>query len=1585
MPPISYWGQKYVFSPFAARQIGDIGKVLAAANNTQIKIGNLPPITLSCGQTHTFEIPSGDEALALTSNKPVLCGHFNKGQGPDLNTDPFFIILPPLDALTVKEVTISGMNLGAPWTHFTSIVTPASNRANVSCTCGPLQWLPVIGNPDFVHARSAIAPGNATITSLDQGFIASVYGNADIDSYGYAGAASVVDTAFSISGPRFVCLNDSVTFRAGSLFAIDRIRWLSEGNPLPTFGAEIVITPTTCGEKQLVAQFGGANEFCDTTTQFCVVRRFTVFEKPNIAPLPLTVLPCPGAPFRFPFRLTGFGCEGQNYRWQIDFTVNGAPQPPIFGQGNGDFSFPIPPLSQDAKLEITRVQNLSAPAANRCAPISYPVIPLALQPTFPPALSVSSAEACIGQSVIFQVTNPDPQTTYTWSFSGAAQQPNALGAGPISNFWQASGMVTATVTATPSSSCPATQNTVAVRILPTPQARFMGPDTLCISASANFTLALPPSANTIYQWLFSGGVPLQSIQASPPPVSWAAPGRYAVQLVAIQNGCTSAPFIKPIQVLEPPSALPIFLSSPPYCRRQPITFEYLGGVTPGQQIAWFIEEGSFSLTALGKGPHSFIPGNQGNAVKITLSVAESSCSRDTSFSIPIFSLPVVSLLVSKDSICTDAPLVVQAELAPGSQATSYAWQCDGCNAGAVDWTTAGPFTISWSGPGVKTLTLRAINQGCETLVAPYFVNALPRPDASFSLPDSVCVGGFLTLQYSGGAPLGDSLTIFDGFCSGCSPASFIGRAPTPPSGWQIMQSGNHTFRLRATQAGCSSAIKEVDFKSYYLPLSLNTNAPICSGQSLRLSAQSVVGASIQWSGPQGFSAIEAFPEINNAQSSASGWYIAEGVYQGCRTEKKTLSVAVTPLPLAPFISGDTLLCKGETAILQVALSSGAAALWRDPQGQAIFTNPLALPSVTERESGLYQVAVIQNQCTSETAKRFLQVIAPEPLQTSAPILKRCQAGTLTFTLVAPNGYAISLFDSTNALIQLKRSPPFSFTLTDLPLGKSRWIAQGRVPQGCLTEPLFLETQVFPTPTAPAVAPVTLCGLPPQEVIFGVANPAPHLRYSLYEAGAIGFSEPLATSSVEFSDMINIIQAEAQKNYEVVAIDTLTDCASVGTPTYARLLSRPEIRARGNSRCGGGRLTFTLFLENGEADSLFLYSDSMGQERLAAWNIQEASSVMTFTTPPLTQSVTYYVGALQNDCGLSSLEPLILETAPLLMVEIERQPAGGSFPPGSSLANIRVDGGFPPYRFQLEGGLWQTESTFGPLLPGEYMLRVGDSRNCIAEKRFRIENVVNTECRAPAWAAWRSTTGGNNSPLIFHWASAPGALAYRVTISLGGAQQVIELSDTVWNLANLQPLQRYEVTVQSICALGKVSEEKVRLTTTTGACPPVTGWEVTQKEAGVTGQWERDISHSYYQLIIEGPSILLDTFRLAQSFFEVNGLQAGGTYKLRLTPFCAGGSIQAPFLEKNITLVVKCPAVTHLRWQNGFILWDAPATEGYTMLRYRLKGTSSWQYINANSPFEPIGLQIGSLYQAQARRVCNGTDVSEWSTLLEFVR
>jgi hypothetical protein len=221
--PLFSWGKEYIHVPLKGRTSGEMVKVLASEDNTQIFINGVSQGNLNSGKFSVFFF--GPEQLAnITATKPIAVTVFAKSQwcnvqnGPTAsNGDPTMITLSPNPQL-IKSVAFSAVKVVGIINHYINIITKTGSQGKTlldGVNVGN-QFLPVPGNPGYVYAQVEVSEGVHTMTNPD-GVIAYVYGSGFIESYGYSAGASLsnlnfkteVKYDFEVEGDKVACLGET--------------------------------------------------------------------------------------------------------------------------------------------------------------------------------------------------------------------------------------------------------------------------------------------------------------------------------------------------------------------------------------------------------------------------------------------------------------------------------------------------------------------------------------------------------------------------------------------------------------------------------------------------------------------------------------------------------------------------------------------------------------------------------------------------------------------------------------------------------------------------------------------------------------------------------------------------------------------------------------------------------------------------------------------------------------------------------------------------------------------------------------------------------------------------------------------------------------------------------------------------------------------------------------------------------------------------------------------------------------------------------------------------------------------------------
>ncbi len=232
------------------------------------------------------------------------------------------------------------------------------------------------------------------------------------------------------------------------------------------------------------------------------------------------------------------------------------------------------------------------------------------------------------------------------------------------------------------------------------------------------------------------------------------------------------------------------------------------------------------------------------------------------------------------------------------------------------------------------------------------VNAAPIATASSNSP--ICVGGTLTLT---GGPSGATSYSWTG------PNGFTSTAQNPDIN-SASSAATGTYNIEVTSPGCTPATATVYVVVNPAPTATATsNAPICSGNTLNLSATTVTGATYSWVGPNGFVSSVQNPSISSATSALSGTYTLSVTTAGCAPATSDVIVSVTDNPTATAGS-NSAICPGETLNLTANSVIGGTYSWTGPNSFTSTQQNPSIPNTTTLNTGTYSLTVAVGTCQS---------------------------------------------------------------------------------------------------------------------------------------------------------------------------------------------------------------------------------------------------------------------------------------------------------------------------------------------------------------------------------------------------------------------------------------------------------------------------------------------------------------------------------------------------------------------------------------------------------------------------------------------
>ncbi len=367
-----------------------------------------------------------------------------------------------------------------------------------------------------------------------------------------------------------------------------------------------------------------------------------------------------------------------------------------------------------------------------------------------------------------------------------------------------------------------------------------------------------------------------------------------------------------------------------------------------------------------------------------------------------------------------APVV--SSTSPVCAGTTIQLTADSIAGASYSWTGPGGFTSSLQNPtipnasnanaGTYSLTVSVL--GCVSPAATTTVVLSPVPAAPVPGSNSpVCVGGIINLFVNTIAGATYSWTGPNGFTSSQQNPS-ISNADSSMAG---------IYEVVANISGCNSAVGSTTVIINPIPDApvLSSNSPICEGDTLQLSAQSSLGGTYSWTGPNGYTSNVQNPVILNAAVTLGGIYEATVTSGGCQSPPASIFVVINKIP-TPTIASNSPICEGATLSFTSTTFGNATYSWTGPNGfSSTLQNP-TIPNATTAATGTYTLFVVADGCEADSAVSLSVVVNP----TAAPVATNngplCSGATLqltastvpgaTYVWSGPNGYTSNLQNPT---------------------------------------------------------------------------------------------------------------------------------------------------------------------------------------------------------------------------------------------------------------------------------------------------------------------------------------------------------------------------------------------------------------------------------------------------------------------------------------------------------------------------------------------------------------------------------------------
>ncbi|MFN4121714.1 MAG: choice-of-anchor L domain-containing protein [Flavobacteriales bacterium] len=444
-------------------------------------------------------------------------------------------------------------------------------------------------------------------------------------------------------------------------------------------------------------------------------------------------------------------------------------------------------------------------------------------------------------------------------------------------------------------------------------------------------------------------------------------------------------------------------------------------------------------------------------------------------------------------VCSGIPVTVNyTGTAPPS--ATYIWNFDGA-ANVNSSSQQGPYTVSWDTPGIKTITVQVVMNGCSSIVASTQVNVNPTPTAEFEVDPVVCAGQIAVVTYTG--------TGTDGGAYGWSfPGGVIvtgGRRGPFEIRWDSV--GVYGVTLTVTENGCTSPPNEVFVTVQPTPTGdFTATSPVCVGENSEIVYQGNASptATYNWNfgGGNVVSGSGPSPYLVNWNTQGNKTIFLTVTENGCTGETVSRVVNVRGIPQNNF-SVSTPVCQGTPAMVTYTGNSPANSqyTWDFGGGQIVNGSGQGPYEILFDNTGSYQISltVSRNGCTSTDNVQPVQVL-PRPVinfDYQSPV---CVGEAATINYSGPNNPGMTFNWNFSGGIPISGAGGGPYSVYWETPGNKVITLIGNSAAGCPSEPVMHTVIVNPTPSSTLTAQTPIC-LNETSIVTFTGNADPNAVFS----------------------------------------------------------------------------------------------------------------------------------------------------------------------------------------------------------------------------------------------------------------------------------------------------------------------------------------------------------------------------------------------------------------------------------------------------------------------------------------------------------
>jgi predicted outer membrane repeat protein len=388
----------------------------------------------------------------------------------------------------------------------------------------------------------------------------------------------------------------------------------------------------------------------------------------------------------------------------------------------------------------------------------------------------------------------------------------------------------------------------------------------------------------------------------------------------------------------------------------------------------------------------------------------------------------------------------------------------------------------------SNITARFGSCGSNVLAGPYVLNppATPAISSVTGSNPTTCGGSDGSLSINGltASTGGYTVTYFNG----TSTITLNGQVTNTAGSIVIgsLTAGTYSnFSVTRANCGASSAAA-VTLTPPAAPAAptAGSNSPVCSGNTINLTASTVVNGTYAWTGPNGFSSSNQNPGIASATPTLSGTYSVTVTVANCTSAPATTAIVVNPTPVISSAAGTNPATCGGTGSIDIsgltASSSYAVSFTKNSIVQTPVTataNAGGTVTLSGLGTGIYtQFTATLAGCTS--APFSTAVTLSSPAAPAIPVISSnspvCAGSNLNLSGPALSGVAY-LWAGPNSFSSTAQSPAIAAATVAATGNYTLTVTSTATNCSSTSAPLNVVVNPIPAGTLGAISDPLTCG------------------------------------------------------------------------------------------------------------------------------------------------------------------------------------------------------------------------------------------------------------------------------------------------------------------------------------------------------------------------------------------------------------------------------------------------------------------------------------------------------------------------------